>query len=96
MAYNEADSGRRKAWLLIAEKHKREAEARRHGPFTQNPEPPGDPNDWRAVVDDEQAFAAAGLCELWRMDLEDGTAFYRFIDFPPDFNFSGMWWRLAS
>ena len=96
MAYNEAHSAQRKAWQLIGEKHERERKERLHGPFTQNPEPPGDPTDWRAVVDDEQAFAAAGLCELWRMDLEDGTAFYRCSDFPPDFNWTGMLWRKAS
>jgi hypothetical protein len=88
-------SERHKTWLRIAEKWKREREARPHGPFTSEPEPPGDWRDWD-TVGDGAAFAAAGLCELWRMDLADETRFFRFADFPPGFNFSGMWWRKAS
>jgi hypothetical protein len=84
-----------KLWLsMMAAQRKRDAERPPHGPYTANPEPPGDGDDWK-VVGDGAAFAAAGLCELWRMNLGDETAFFRFRDFPPDFNFSGMWWRKA-
>jgi hypothetical protein len=79
-----------------SEKMKREREARPHGPFMSEPEPPGDWREWDSVIHNDAAFAAAGLCELWRMDLADETRFFRFTDFPPGFNFSGMWWRKAS
>jgi hypothetical protein len=84
-----------KMWVRIAENWRRQRELAEHRPTTQNPEPPGSGSDWEPVGDGV-AFAAAGLCELWRMDLEDRTAFFRFSDFPPSFNFSGMWWRMAS
>ena len=84
---------RHEAYIRMAAESKRRS-LESHGPYTQNPEPPGDGTSWN-TVGDGVAFAAAGLCELWRMDLEDRTAFFRFTDFPPGFNFSGMWWRRA-
>jgi hypothetical protein len=85
---------RHKAFIRMDARSKQRARES-HGPYTQNPEPPGNDHDW-GTVGNGAAFAAAGLCELWRMDLEDRTAFFRFTDFPPGFNFSGMWWRKAS
>jgi hypothetical protein len=71
----------------------READiANAHGRFTPSPEPPGDDFE---PAGDGRAFAAAGLCETWRMDQGDKTAFFRHSDFPPGFNFSGLWWRKA-
>ena len=84
---------RHEAFIRMSEKSKQRT-AEWKGAFTQNIEPPGD--GWDTVIHSEQAFAAAGLCELWRMDLEDRTAFFRFSDFPPGFNLGGLWWRPAS
>jgi hypothetical protein len=47
------------------------------------------------VILHKDAFAAAGLCELWRMDFGDETRFFRFSDFPPGFDFACMMWRPA-
>jgi hypothetical protein len=60
-------------------------------------EPPGEGlgDGWEGVYRHEKAFAAAGLCELWHMDLGAETRFGRLADFPPGFDFSGMWWRKA-
>jgi hypothetical protein len=85
-----------KAGALWGEAMKRQREAGPHGSYTPRPEPPGDWRDWHSVIDHEAEFAAAGLCELWRMDLGGETAFFRFTDFPPGFNFTGMSWRKAS
>jgi hypothetical protein len=87
-------SERHKTWLRIAEGWKREREARPHGPYTANPEPPGD--GWASVLDDVPAFASAGLCELWRMDWGDQIQLGCFNDLPPWLNVSGLWWRKAA
>lgn len=80
----------------IAAHSRKEREAARalapEGPFTTGPEPEGD--GWDSAVLEPDRFAAAGLCELWRMDFGDVVA-GRFEDFPPGFNFSGLWWRPA-
>jgi hypothetical protein len=91
MTYEE----RRKALKRWAAAMKRESEAGPHGSYTSNPEPPGDWWDWQSVILHKEAFAAAGLCELWRMDFGDETRFFRFSDFPPGFDFACMMWRPA-
>lgn len=84
---------------LEHEMHKRIAARSRaeaaawQGRHTPDPEPPGD--DWQPAFRNEAAFAAAGLCETWRMDQGADTAFFRFADFPPGFNLTGLWWRKA-
>ena len=84
---------RARAFARMAE-HTRRRVAASRGPFTSNPEPPGD--GWHSVLLHKPAFAAAGLCELWRMDLNDETRFGRFSDFPPGFDWACMMWRPAS
>lgn len=71
----------------------RNLKAARHGPYTPNPEPPGE--GWDSAETNTLGFAQAGLCELWRMDLGEETTFARFADLPPHFNTSGLWWRKA-
>ena len=81
-------------WKRMAEASKRR-DAAAHGPTTPDPEPPGGGLDWECAFRNEAAFAVAGLCETWRMDQGAKTSFFRYSDFPPGFNFTGLWWRKA-
>ena len=91
---SEWNKRRHEAYVRWAEMmRKRRAES--HGPYTANPNPPGS-GGWDLVHRGTmEAFAAAGLCEIWRMGMEDKTEFGCHSDFPPGFCFDGIWWRKA-